>query len=100
MVTEEQVIEKLRTVEDPEIKFNIYDLGLIYGVEIDSENNVIIRMTLTSPGCPYGAALMSDAKTSVEKIEEVKSATVDLVWEPIWGLEQISDEAKDHLGML
>jgi len=86
-------------VFDPEIPVNIYELGLIYDIEIDPENNVHIRMTLTAPGCPVAGTLPGDVEKRVEAIPEVKSATVDLVWDPPWDRDMMSETAMLTLGM-
>lgn len=96
---EGKVIAALMTVFDPEIPVNIYELGLIYDIEIDPENNVHIRMTLTAPGCPVAGTLPGDVEKRVEAIPEVKSATVDLVWDPPWDRDMMSETAMLTLGM-
>jgi FeS assembly SUF system protein len=96
---EERVIDVLRTCYDPEIPVNIYELGLIYNVDIDSEANVSIRMTLTSPGCPVAGTLPGDVQSKVASVIGVKSATVDLVWDPAWRPDRMSEAAKLQLGM-
>lgn len=100
MQLEEQIVKMLKTVYDPEIPVNIYDLGLIYGVEVDDDKNVIITMTLTAPGCPAADFIMEDVKMKVESIQEIKSVTVDLVFEPEWHQDLMSEEAKLELGFL
>jgi FeS assembly SUF system protein len=95
----EKVIEALRSVYDPEIPINIYDLGLIYHIEIDDENRVEVKMTLTAPGCPVAGSLPPSVEQRIEGIEEVKSAKVELVWEPQWGREMMSEVARLELGM-
>ncbi len=100
-VTEDMVMEALSVVQDPELHMGIVELGLIYGVDVqDSGQNVEVKMTLTSPGCPYGAALMDAAKLVVEQLPGVTSADVRLVWDPPWDPEKMSsDEVKDKLGI-
>ena len=83
MVTKEQVIEKLQTVHDPEIKLDVWSLKLIYEIDIDSESNVKIKMTLTSPGCPYAETLLESIKTAVQETD-AKTVDIDIVWEPPW----------------
>lgn len=97
---EEQIVKMLKTVYDPEIPVNIYDLGLIYGVEVDEDNNVIITMTLTAPGCPAADFIMEDVKMKVESVPEVKKVEVKLVFEPEWHKDLMSEEAKLELGFL
>ena len=94
-----QVVEVLKSCYDPEIPVNIYELGLIYGVDIDDDGNVIIRMTLTSPACPVAGSLPPEVENKVRKIPGVKSCIVDLVWQPLWGIHMMSEEAKLQLGL-
>jgi FeS assembly SUF system protein len=96
---QERVIDVLRTCFDPEIPVNIYELGLIYDVDIDSEANVGIRMTLTSPGCPVAGSLPGEVQSKVASVIGVKSAKVDLVWDPAWRPDRMSEAAKLQLGM-
>ena len=96
---EEDVIRALRTIFDPEIPVNIYDLGLIYAIDIDNARNINIQMTLTSPGCPVAQTFPGTVETEVKKVEGVKSATVILVWEPPWSSENMSEAAKLQLGL-
>ena len=99
MVTKEDVLEKLKSVQDPEIRMNIVDMGLVYEVDIDSENNVSVKMTFTSPGCPVGGAIISEIQAKVAEISNVKSVEVDIVWDPQWSPEKMSEEAKLELGL-
>jgi len=96
----EQIVEACRTVHDPEIPVNIYDLGLIYRIGIDGERNVEIDMTLTAPGCPVAGDMPGWVADAVEAIPGVKMADVRLVWEPPWGMEMLSDEARLELGFM
>jgi FeS assembly SUF system protein len=96
---EEQVIDVLRTVYDPEIPVNIYELGLIYGVDLNPGNEVIVRMTLTSPGCPVAGSLPIEVENKVLGISGVTSARVDLIWDPPWNPGMMTDAAKLQLGM-
>ena len=97
---EEQILKMLKTVYDPEIPVNVYDLGLIYGVDIDEEKNVTITMTLTAPACPAADFIMEDVKMKVESVEGVKSVVINLVFEPEWDKDMMSEEAKLELGFL
>jgi FeS assembly SUF system protein len=97
---EGKVIAALKTVYDPEIPVDIYELGLIYDIDIDDEKNVAIRMTLTAPGCPVAGSLPGDVERRIEAIPEVKSATVELVWEPTWSRDMMSETALLTLGMM
>ena len=90
----------LRLVFDPEIPVNIYDLGLIYEIDIDDEKNVKIKMTLTAPNCPAADFILEDVRIKVESIDEVKSVDIDLVFEPEWDKDMMSEEAKLELGFL
>ena len=95
---QEQVIDALRTVYDPEIPVNIYELGLVYSIDARSEN-VVVRMTLTSPGCPVAGTLPMEVASRVEEIPGVKSARVELVWDPPWSPDRISEAGKLQLGI-
>ena len=92
------VIEALRTVHDPEIPVNIYELGLIYDISVSPESHVDIRMTLTSPGCPVAGSLPPEVEAKARSAPGVKSATVEVVWDPPWNMDMMSDEAKLDLG--
>ncbi len=94
-----QVVDVLKSCYDPEIPVNIYELGLIYGIDIDDEANVKIKMTLTSPACPVAGSLPPEVENKVRKIPDVKSCIVELVWEPLWGIHMMSEEAKLQLGL-
>ena len=98
--TEEKIVTMLKTVYDPEIPVNIYDLGLIYKVDIDEEHNVRIDMTLTAPNCPAADFILEDVRQKIESIEGVKSGEVNLVFEPEWDRDMMTEEAKLELGML
>lgn len=95
----ELVIAGLKTVFDPEIPVNIYDLGLIYDIAIDSEQHVHIQMTLTSPGCPVAQTFPGTVEEAVNQVEGVKDCTVELVWEPTWTQERMTEAARLELGM-
>lgn len=95
---EKKVVEALRTVYDPEIPVSIYELGLVYDIEIDAENKVHIRMTLTAPGCPVADMLPPQVESRVDAIPEVKGATVELVWDPPWTKDMMSEAARLELG--
>ncbi|WP_108260478.1 SUF system Fe-S cluster assembly protein [Mangrovicoccus ximenensis] len=96
----EAVVEACRSVYDPEIPVNIYDLGLVYTVEINDENDVNIIMTLTAPGCPVAGDMPGWVADAVEPLPGVKSVNVDLTWNPPWGMEMMSDEARLELGFM
>jgi FeS assembly SUF system protein len=95
---EEKVVDVLRTVYDPEIPVNIYELGLVYGIDVDPTGVVAIRMTLTSPGCPVAGSLPPEVEAKVKAIPGVASCRVDLVWDPPWNPNQMSEAAKLQLG--
>ena len=97
-VTEETVVEVLRTVYDPEIPVSIYDLGLIYRIQIE-DSVVHVRMTLTTPACPVAGSLPGQVETSIKAIAGVNDATVELVWDPPWTPEKMSEAAKLQLNM-
>lgn len=94
------IVEACRTVHDPEIPVNIYDLGLIYQIKIDDESNVAIQMTLTAPGCPVAGEMPGWVADAIEPLPGVKTVDVQLVWEPPWGMEMLSDEARLELGFM
>lgn len=96
---EERVVAVLRTVYDPEIPVNIYELGLIYDLTVDPSGAVAIRMTLTSPMCPVAEALPGEVRAKVVAVPGVTSAKVDLVWDPPWGKDRMSEEARLALGL-
>ena len=94
-----EIVEACRTVYDPEIPVNIYDLGLIYNVEID-EGHVMVTMTLTTPHCPVAESMPAEVELRVGAVPGVGDAEVNLVWDPPWSPENMSDEARLELGML
>lgn len=97
---QDKVVVMLRTVYDPEIPVNIYDLGLIYDVDIDDQNNVTIEMTFTSPACPAADFILMDVQMKVESIEEVNSVNLNLTFDPPWDKSMLSEEAMLELGMM
>jgi len=97
---ENKIVEALKTIYDPEIPVDVYELGLIYEVKIDSENNVSIEMTLTSPNCPVAESLPKEVEDKVAKVDGVKSSKVDIVFDPPWDKDMMSEEAKLELGFL
>lgn len=94
------IVDACRTVYDPEIPVNIYELGLIYTINITSENEVRIVMTLTAPGCPVAGEMPGWVADAIEPIPGVKQVDVDLTWEPPWGMDMMSDEARLELGFM
>ena len=93
-INEEQVIECIRTVIDPEIPVNLYDLGLIYGIKINDNNDIKIKMTLTNPNCPVAGTMPESVGKSVEKLSNLNSIEVSLVWDPKWHKDLMSEEVK------
>ena len=98
MDLEEVILTVLKSVYDPEIPVNIYDLGLIYDVDIDDESNVIVTMTLTAPNCPVADSIVAEVADKVNFIQGVKSAKVNLVFDPPWDKDMMSEEARLELG--
>jgi FeS assembly SUF system protein len=96
----ENIVEACRSVYDPEIPVNIFDLGLIYTIEITAQNEVTVIMTLTAPGCPVAGEMPGWLADAIEPLAGVKTVDVQLVWEPPWGMEMMSDEAKLELGFM
>ena len=94
------IVAMLKTVYDPEIPVNVYDLGLIYKVDVDDEKNVRIDMTLTAPNCPAVDFIVEDVRMKVESVDGVKSVEINLVFEPEWHRDMMSEEAKLELGFL
>lgn len=94
------IIEAISKVYDPEIPVNIYELGLIYDIDVNSENVVQVNMTLTSPACPSAQALPLEVERRVREVPGVAAAKVDVVWEPTWTMEKMSEEAKLQMGLL
>jgi FeS assembly SUF system protein len=99
MIKKESIIEALKDCYDPEIPINIVDLGLIYDLKIDENDRVYIKMTLTAPGCPMHSLITEQVKQAVERVEGVKEVFVEVVWDPPWSPERMSDEAKKLLGI-
>lgn len=97
---EEKIVEMIKTVYDPEIPVNIYDLGLIYRIEVKDDNSVDIDMTLTAPNCPAADFMMEDVKMKVETIEGINGVNLNLVFEPEWSQDLMTEEAKLELGLL
>lgn len=98
--TEERIVKMLRTVFDPEIPVNIYDLGLIYKIDLEEDGKLNLDMTLTAPNCPAAEFIMEDVRMKLESVEGVKEVNVNLVFEPEWNKDMMSEEAKLELGFL
>ena len=97
---EEKIVAMLKTVYDPEIPVNVYDLGLIYKIDVSDTGEVALDMTLTAPNCPAADFIMEDIRQKVESVEGVTSATINLVFEPEWDKDMMREEAKLELGFL
>ena len=101
MITKEQVTEQLKTVLDPELNVNIVDLGLIYDIVIDQDKGEVeVTMTLTTPGCPLSFVFEEWIPAAVKKIEGVNEARITLVWEPAWNPDNMTDDAKELMGII
>lgn len=100
LAREEAIVKMIKTVYDPEIPVNIYDLGLIYNVEVTDEDKAIITMTLTAPNCPAADFIVEDVKYKIESVEGIKEVEVNIVFEPAWDKEMMSEEAQLELGFL
>jgi len=96
---EEGIVEALKTVYDPEIPVNIYEMGLIYDLNVEPDGRVQIKMTLTSPGCPVAGTLPGEVKDKVESVAGVAEAEVEVVWDPVWNPSMMSEAARLQLGM-
>lgn len=97
---EEKIVEMLKTVYDPEIPVNVYDLGLIYKIDLSDDGSLAIDMTLTAPNCPAADFIMEDIRQKIESIDGVTTAQINLVFEPEWDKDMMTDEAKLELGFL
>ncbi|MCR4810310.1 MAG: iron-sulfur cluster assembly protein [Prevotella sp.] len=95
---EERIVDVLKTVYDPEIPVNIFDLGMIYKIDVKDDASVELEMTFTAPNCPAADYILEDVRTKVESVEGVKAATVNLVFEPAWDQSMMSEEARVELG--
>ena len=98
LAIQERIIDVLKTVYDPEIPVNIYDLGMIYKIDVDDKGNLDMDMTFTSPSCPAADFIFEDVRTKIESVEGIKSANINLVFDPIWDQSMMSEEAKVELG--
>lgn len=98
LISKDDVITVLKDCFDPEIPINIWDLGLVYGIDIQ-EGNIGIKMTLTAPGCMMGGMIAEEVKSKIKAMQGVKEAKVDLVWDPPWSPDKMSEEAKAQMGI-
>ena len=95
----ERIVEALRTIYDPEIPVNIYEIGLIYEIDVKEDHAVDVKMTLTSPNCPVAGSLPPETEAKVRSVEGVKDCRLELVWEPPWGMSMMSEAAQLQLGL-
>ena len=93
-ISKGQIIEKIRTVMDPEIPVNLYDLGLIYNINIDEKNNIVVEMTLTNPNCPVAGSMPENVGNAISSLEDLSSIKVNLIWHPKWSKDMMSEDAK------
>lgn len=100
LTIEEKIVEMLKTVYDPEIPVNVYDLGLVYRIDVKDDGDVDMDMTLTAPNCPAADFILEDVRQKIESIEGTKNVTVNLVFEPEWNKDMLSEEAKLELGFI
>lgn len=98
--TKDRVVEALKTVYDPEIPVDIHELGLIYGIRVDAGGEVTVTMTLTSPNCPAAGSLPGEVEAKTARVEGVTKAKVNVVWDPPWGMEMMSEAARLQLGLM
>ena len=96
----EKIVEVLKTIYDPEVPVNIYEMGLIYEIEVFPVNNVYLKMTLTSPACPVAETLPPEVEAKVKSMPEINDVTLDLVWDPPWDQTKMSEAAKLELGFM
>ena len=99
MELKEKIIEEIKKIYDPEIPVNIYDLGLIYDIKVEDKNTAKIKMTLTSPNCPVAESLPNQVKENIMKVEGVSEVSLNLVWEPPWNKDKMSEAAKLELNL-
>ncbi len=93
-ISEDQIIERIKTVMDPEIPVNLYDLGLIYNINIDEKNNIVVDMTLTNPNCPVAGSMSENVGKAISSLSGISSIKVSLVWHPKWSKKMMSEDAK------
>ena len=99
MKTKDKIIEEIRKIYDPEIPVNIYELGLIYDIKVENKNTAKVKMTLTSPNCPVAESLPQEVKDSIMQVEEIENVDLDLVWDPPWDKDMMSEAAKLELNL-
>ena len=96
----ERIVDVMKSIFDPEIPVNIYELGMVYDIDVDDDGNALVRMTLTSPTCPVAGTLPGEVEVKLNSVEGIKAGKVELVWEPPWTPEKMSEAAKLQLGMM
>ena len=99
MELKEKIIEEIKKIYDPEIPVNIYDLGLIYDIKVEDKNTAKIKMTLTSPNCPVAESLPKEVKDGIMQVEGIDNVDLDLVWDPPWDKDRMSEAAKSELNL-
>lgn len=99
MSKKDEIVETLKTIYDPEISVNIYDLGLIYSIEVEEDKKVKIDMTLTSANCPFAQEIPVEVRDKVLLIDGIEETSVEIVWDPVWSMEQMSEVAKLELNL-
>jgi FeS assembly SUF system protein len=99
MTLKEKIIEEIRKIYDPELPVNIYELGLIYDIKVENNNTAKVKMTLTTPNCPVAESLPKEVKDTVMQVEGIEKVDLDLVWDPPWSKEMMSDAAKLELNL-
>lgn len=99
-ILKDRIIQRLKTIHDPEIPLNIYELGLIYEIDIDENCDILIVMTLTAPNCPVAESLPLEVEETIKQTEGVNNVQVQITFEPAWSMDKLSDEAKLELGFL
>ena len=99
MTKKDKIIEEIRKIYDPELPVNIYELGLIYDVQVENDKKAKIKMTLTTPNCPVAESLPKEVKEGVMQVEEIKDVDLELVWDPPWSKDMMSDAAKLELNL-
>lgn len=100
MITVEQVRNKLKEVYDPEVGLNVVDLGLVYDIKVNDKGDVDVEMTLTTPGCPLHGSITGGARSALMSLENAGNVNVDLIWEPAWTPEMMTEEGKKQLGRM
>lgn len=100
VILKDRIIQRLKTIHDPEIPLNIYELGLIYEIDINEDKDVLIVMTLTAPNCPVAESLPLEVEEAIKQTEGVNNVQVQITFEPAWSMDKLSDEAKLELGFL